>query len=124
HVSEPPPPSSQFNRAIPPAVDEVVLRSLEKEPYARYQTGAELSIALEQAVDNWHAEDLPATQGSRRPSLVIAPQKVSQLLKSSPVPPPDQPAENIPYESPATPAFGIHVTPAVPPPMLPPEPSL
>ncbi len=125
HVSEPPPPPSHFNHAVPPGVDEVVLRSLEKEPYARYQTGAEFSIALEHAVDNWHADNLPATQGVRRPSLVIAPQKVSELLKSSPVPPPESvppglPAENVAYTPSNTPPFDV---PDMPP-TLPPAPSL
>jgi hypothetical protein len=130
HVSEPPPPPSHFNQAIPPAVDEVVLRSLEKEPYARYQTGAELSLALERAVDSWRPDNLPATQGSRRPSLIVVPQKVSELLKSAPVPPspenlpPGLPGENVPYESPVTPSFGVSTTRPVPPPPLPPDPSL
>jgi serine/threonine protein kinase len=102
HVTEPPPPPSHFNRAIPPALDEVVLHSLEKEPDARYQTGAELSAALQQAIDNWPADNLPATEGVRRPSLVVAPQKVSELLKSAPALPP-LPPDDLPEEPPFLP---------------------
>jgi len=41
-----PPPPSQFNRAVPPAVDAVALRMLAKDPARRFQNTAELLAAL------------------------------------------------------------------------------
>jgi eukaryotic-like serine/threonine-protein kinase len=44
-----PPPPSKFNPAVPPAVDQVVLRALEKNPADRFPTAREMAIALERA---------------------------------------------------------------------------
>ncbi len=85
HLTESPPPPSQLNPAVPPVVDAVVLRSLAKEPHDRYQTGAEFSAALQQAIVTWPS-NLPSSEAVRRPSLLMAPQKVGDLLKSSPLP--------------------------------------
>ncbi len=49
HVYEPPPPPRSLNPAIHPAVEQVLLRALEKDPDQRFQTAAEMSAALEQA---------------------------------------------------------------------------
>jgi serine/threonine protein kinase len=92
HVSDPAPRPSQFNKVISPEIDEVVLRSLAKEPSDRYQTGAEMSRALQTAVANWLPVEHPSTQQVRRPSLLRAPDKVSSLVKSRPLP-------NIPPEA-------------------------
>jgi tetratricopeptide (TPR) repeat protein/tRNA A-37 threonylcarbamoyl transferase component Bud32 len=45
HV-DPPPPSS-VNQAVPPELDRVVMRMLEKTPGARYQTAKELAAELD-----------------------------------------------------------------------------
>ncbi len=47
HAYDAPPPPSQFNLAIPPALEAVVLRCLEKEPEKRYRDGTQLARALE-----------------------------------------------------------------------------
>jgi serine/threonine protein kinase len=83
HLSDPPPSPSQFNPAVPQIIDEVVLRCLEKEPYERYQTGAELSAALRQAIAQWHTENVASEGGVRRPSLILIPQKVSQAIEAA-----------------------------------------
>jgi beta-lactam-binding protein with PASTA domain len=46
HVSEDPPPPSQLNPAVPPALDAVVLRALEKEPAHRFADADEFAAAL------------------------------------------------------------------------------
>ena len=46
HVSEPPSPPSQLNPAVPPALDAVVLRALEKDPAMRYADADEFAAAL------------------------------------------------------------------------------
>ena len=48
-VSERPVPPGQHNPAVPPALDAVVMRALEKDPAARFQSADEFLAALEQA---------------------------------------------------------------------------
>ena len=86
HVRDVPPAPSQFNAAIPPAVDEIVLRALEKEPFNRYQTCAEFAHVLQDAIENSWSSSRPTTASSRRPSLVLLPQKVHAHIQTPPVP--------------------------------------
>src|SRR3954453_15399255 len=48
-VSEQPPPPSQLNPKVPPALDAVVLRALAKEPGNRYASADEFLSALDSA---------------------------------------------------------------------------
>jgi eukaryotic-like serine/threonine-protein kinase len=48
-VSEPPVPPADLVPAIPPAIDAVVLRALEKDPGLRYQSADEFIAALDEA---------------------------------------------------------------------------
>jgi len=45
HINEPPPPPSKFAK-FSPALEEVILKSIEKDPADRYQTGQEFAQAL------------------------------------------------------------------------------
>src|SRR3954466_12284688 len=49
HVNERPAPAGQMRPGIPPALDAVVLRALEKDPALRFQTAEEFIAALEAA---------------------------------------------------------------------------
>ena len=49
HVSERPAPPSQLRPGIPPAIESVVLRALEKDPAYRFQSAEEFITALENA---------------------------------------------------------------------------
>jgi eukaryotic-like serine/threonine-protein kinase len=49
-LHEPPVPPSRINHAIPPEVDRVILRALDKDPRRRYQTPDELAQAYDQAI--------------------------------------------------------------------------
>jgi eukaryotic-like serine/threonine-protein kinase len=51
HVSEDPVPPSQLNPAVSPALDAVVLRSLEKDPAQRFADADEFAAALMDARD-------------------------------------------------------------------------
>src|SRR4051795_6809000 len=49
HLNERPVPPGQMHPGIPPALESVVMRSLEKDPARRYQTAEDFIAALEQA---------------------------------------------------------------------------
>ncbi len=51
HISDPPPPPRTLNPEIPQAVEDVVIKLLDKDPLKRYGTGAMLVEALETAFD-------------------------------------------------------------------------
>ncbi len=51
HLQQAPPPPRQFNPALSPAVEAVVLKALSKAPADRYQTAVALMDALSQALD-------------------------------------------------------------------------
>ena len=46
HVNEPPAPPRTVNRAVPPEVERIILRLLEKEPDQRYQSAREVADEL------------------------------------------------------------------------------
>jgi serine/threonine protein kinase len=48
HASTNPPAVRLFNPTVPPAVEQIVMRSLEKEPVDRFQSAAEMQQALRQ----------------------------------------------------------------------------
>lgn len=50
HVQKEPPPPRTMRAGIPRALDAVVLKALEKDPDARFQTAAEMGAALRRAV--------------------------------------------------------------------------
>ncbi len=50
HLEKPPTPPSEFNPALPPAVEQVILRALQKNREDRYFSAAEMSSALNEAL--------------------------------------------------------------------------
>jgi serine/threonine protein kinase len=52
HIQDPPLPPSQLNPNIDPALEEIILRCLEKVPEMRFRDGSQLARALEQLFDN------------------------------------------------------------------------
>jgi serine/threonine-protein kinase len=94
HVNHhPPPPSTVLGRSIPPDVEAVVLRALEKDPARRYPSGAELALALAECrvAGKWTFGD--ATDVAR---------------KSSRPPPSDGRLETMPsLKAPRVPAFAV-----------------
>src|SRR5436309_1030172 len=59
HIQDLPRPPSQFNPNIPPALEEIILRCLEKAPEMRYSDGSALARALELLGDTAMDEVLP-----------------------------------------------------------------
>ncbi len=50
HIEQPLPPPSQFNPALTPDIEAIIMKSLAKRVADRYQTGAEMFNALRQAI--------------------------------------------------------------------------
>ncbi len=66
HVEDPPPPASERNRALPPAVDAVLARGMAKRPEQRWPTAQDFAQALEVALSE------PATKAFRAAAPVGA----------------------------------------------------
>jgi serine/threonine-protein kinase len=58
-VAEPPVPPSAYNPAVPPALEAVVLRALEKDPHRRFADADEFIVALENAAAGISPTGLP-----------------------------------------------------------------
>jgi len=58
HLSEMPPPPSQFNPQVPAGLDALMMRLLQKEPQARFADANQTLSALESALGK---SDMPAT---------------------------------------------------------------
>lgn len=82
HIKTPPPPLTDLNPNVPPAVVAVVMKALEKSPARRYQTAREMADALLKARDG---KDDPLTPP---PSERPAPPPQSQQAKPRPAQPP------------------------------------
>jgi hypothetical protein len=52
HITTPPPAPRSVREDLPPAVETVILKALEKRPENRWQTASEMAAALEQAYQN------------------------------------------------------------------------
>lgn len=103
HLNDPPPPPTVHNPDLPPAVEQVILRALEKDPARRYRTGAAFADALQRAYEDAPAHlhagpsiaELMAWQGPSPEALRTPPSEfplpepfASEPLSSRPTPPP------------------------------------
>jgi len=70
HVREDPRPPSTINRAVPPALDAVVLKAMSKNPANRYQSAAEMRTDLLRAVAGQRVEATPVMSDSDRTAMI------------------------------------------------------
>src|SRR5579863_1172665 len=75
HIQDEPVPPSQYNPGIPPALEEIILRCLEKVPEMRFRDGSQLARALEMLGDADTSATLPFTPGS----TPVPPSPVNQI---------------------------------------------
>jgi serine/threonine protein kinase len=61
-IHEPPPPPRSINPNIPPAVEAVMLKALEKDPARRFQSAAAFGVALAEAAPWLHLTLKPQTR--------------------------------------------------------------
>jgi eukaryotic-like serine/threonine-protein kinase len=81
HIRDQPTPPSQFNPSIPAALEEIILRCLEKLPEMRFRDGSQLARELEMFSDSELAETVPQTPG-RAPLFTTSHQIPSRPSKS------------------------------------------
>ena len=62
HISDPPPPPTELNPNIPPEVEQVVMRSLDKDPTKRFPTSKEFVRAMELAFNMMDNADIAAPE--------------------------------------------------------------
>ena len=79
HVCEKPVPPSRLNPALSPAIDDVVLRALEKDPDKRFGTPRELAVAYQKALHDPHATTEPLTMNQI--SVVVMPATIATVQK-------------------------------------------
>lgn len=94
HLQEPPPPPTQHNPHLSAAIEHVILRVLDKDPAQRYQSGAELSDALQGAIDNAALPD--ANSFSVEQVRVASAQSRPSALNKTPLPATTAPLINAP----------------------------
>src|SRR5713226_9210471 len=63
HIQDQPTPPAQLNPNIPLALEEIILRCLEKVPEMRFRDGSQLARALEMLGDAKLSESVPVTAG-------------------------------------------------------------
>lgn len=80
HLQEPPAPLRRFVNGISPQLEQVVLRALAKQPQQRFQSAAEFSLALVQAVSNSHAADELSESSEPEESTMTAPRPVAATI--------------------------------------------
>ena len=86
HLEKSPTPPSEFNPELPPEVEAVVLRSLDKDRDQRYNTADELSRALDFALgrssssDSISATPIPRFSSETRPVRSVRQKSIYYLL--------------------------------------------
>ncbi len=85
HMSDPPPPPRELRPEISPQLENVILKTLAKEPGERYPNGAALADTLDQALAHLEMK-VPTPTATTLPHKSI-PERVALDLLAHPLPP-------------------------------------
>jgi serine/threonine protein kinase len=111
HIQTPPPPLPAQRSDLPPAVNDVLLRTLSKDPTARYSRASEVSAALERAwspattaplpqrAPDIHEQSTRAWSGAQRQARPVPPpprQRAAQQPPPTQGPPPASTPDTFP----------------------------
>ncbi len=83
HRTAPPPSPRQYNPAIPPALEQIILKVLSKEPAARYRTADQLGRVLV-TFSGQPVESAAESQPTVAPTVSIAPTMPAGPDRTSP----------------------------------------
>jgi serine/threonine-protein kinase len=72
HLQQPPPPPRRLNPSVPDAVEQLILRMLEKDPSLRPQSAAEVATALQALQSNGAATGPTVMLARGLPATVLA----------------------------------------------------
>src|SRR6185437_15719136 len=86
HVNTPPPPPSKFYPYLAKGLENIILKSLEKNPDQRFQTAEEFGAALERP-EVWEGQ-VPRTGPSLHQTVLSG----GPSFHAAPAPPPPAPA--------------------------------
>jgi serine/threonine-protein kinase len=104
HREAAPPSPRQFNPAISPALETILLKLLDKEPSARYRTADQLGQVL------INLNQVPPAETAQPRPASVRPQPQAPIQRPKFVPPPEEPEH---HSEPQTPVQEIrHPTPA------------
>ncbi|MDQ2807440.1 MAG: protein kinase, partial [Chloroflexota bacterium] len=87
HINEAPPPLRQFNPAVPPQLEAIIMRALAKNPQARFGSAAEMEGAL---------RNYAAFGAQRTAAVPMVPPPVVTTVRPAPVPVPIPPPRPVP----------------------------
>ncbi len=82
HLTEPPPPPTQANPGLPPAVEQVILKALCKAPADRFARAGELAAALEAALSGAALPGPAAPPAAAGPAPKLKPEAVIATLSA------------------------------------------
>ncbi|GAB5492249.1 MAG: hypothetical protein Phog2KO_24640 [Phototrophicaceae bacterium] len=100
HISDPPPPPTELNPNIPAEVEQVLMRSLDKDPTKRFDTAKEFVSAMELAFNMVDNADIDAPNtlkeaiGAPPPTQLLSPFAESDSIPK--IPEASRPSFNVP----------------------------
>jgi serine/threonine-protein kinase len=115
HIEEPPPSPRRFNPSVPAQLEQIVLKTLAKQPESRYPSAAAMSQALKDfaTASEMGTQAVPSSSPSanRRPAARVE-QDFPSPLPAAPRTQVDRPAFSNNYGQNRAPSYPPSVTPA------------